>query len=318
MNPRHRRRNVRIVFLTNEEFDSSERFRYTFAHVAASFPDVHVVAVRRSQAEKKPFSLLTLYQKVRKVLWRVRRFGVAHALEVLTSYPFRRLIAQRFWREVKVRFRSLPSPPAKLEPEKVVYVETVNGQETVEAISRLEPDVVIQDGAGILSRQVFEIARIGTLNLHPGIAPLIKGAHPVHWALWERKREWLGATVHYIDEGIDTGPVLAYAPVEPRYPGERFPSLYVRTIEVGVKHLVDVLCRLARGEQWTIHPPQGERVYRTIFSGWRLVLLEVRLALERRRAALGERGEPRRVSGARRWALVLAAGAVVVMVGVFV
>ena len=60
---------MRIVFLTNEKFGSSEEFRYMFANVAASFPDVHVVAVRRSQAERKSF-LSRLQKKVRKLLWR--------------------------------------------------------------------------------------------------------------------------------------------------------------------------------------------------------------------------------------------------------
>ncbi len=74
-------------------------------------------------------------------------------------------------------------PAVELRPKKAFYVETVNGPETVEAISRLEPDVVIQEAAGILRRQVFEIARIGTLNLHSGIAPLLRGQDPVFWAL---------------------------------------------------------------------------------------------------------------------------------------
>jgi hypothetical protein len=103
----------------------------------------------------------------------------------------------------------------------------------------------------------------------------------MYWALWESKREWIGATVHYIDEGIDTGPVLAYVPIETRYPGERFPSLYVRATKLGVERLIDALYRLAQGERWTIYPPQGEHVYRSEFSGWRLVLLEARLALRR-------------------------------------
>jgi methionyl-tRNA formyltransferase len=273
---------MRIVFFTNENFDSSEEFRYMFANVAASFRDVHVVAVRRSLGETKPFSLLGAYQKVRKVLWRGRQFGVVHSLEVLTSRPLQLLIGRRNLGEADKSLRELPRPPVKPQPKKANYVETVNGPDAVEAISRLEPDVIIQIKAGILRRQVFELARIGTLNLHPGIAPLIRGQDPLYWALWKRKREWMGVTLHYIDEGIDTGPVLAYAPVEPRYPGERFPPLYVRTTEVGVERLVEALCRLARGERWTIHPPQGERVYHTVFSGWRLLLLEVRLALERR------------------------------------
>jgi hypothetical protein len=273
---------MRIIFFTNENFGSSEKFRYMFAKVATSFRDVHIVAVRYSPTEKKLFSLLGLYQKVRKVLWRGRRFGVAHALEVLTSRPLQPFIGQRNQLEVDDSLRALSRAPVKLEPEKAVYVETVNGPDAVKAISRLNPDVVIQVEAGILRKPVFEIARIGTLNLHPGIAPLIRGQDPLYWALWEQKREWMGATLHYIDEGIDTGPVLAYAPVEARYPGERFPPLYVRTTEVGVERLIEALCRLERGERWTVHPPQGERVYRTIFSGWRLLLLEIRLALERR------------------------------------
>jgi folate-dependent phosphoribosylglycinamide formyltransferase PurN len=274
---------MRVVFFTNEGFGSSEKFRYMFANVAASFLDVHVVAVRRSQAENEQF-LPRLQGKARKLLRRVRRFGFLYTLEVLTSLPLQLFIGQRNWREVSERLHVLRRPAVELQPEKAVYVETVNGPETVEAISRLQPDVVIQEAAGILRRQVFEIARIGTLNLHSGIAPLLKGQDPVYWALWERGREWLGATVHCIDEGIDTGTVLAYAPVEPHYPGERFPSLYVRITELGTKQLVDALCRLERGERWTIHPPQGERVYRTNFSGWRLLILEIRLALERRRA----------------------------------
>lgn len=274
-----------VVFLTNENFHMSEKFRYVFAHVAASFREVHVVAVRRSQAENKPF-LPRLQGKAREHLWRARRFGFLHTLEVLTSLPLQLLIGRRNFREMDERLRALGRPTVEPRPEKAVYVETVNGPETVEAISGLEPDVVIQEAAGILHKQVIEIARVGTLNLHSGIAPLLRGQDPVYWALWERRHEWLGATVHRIDEGIDTGPVLAYAPVEPRYPGERFPSLYVRITELGTKDLVDVLCRLGRGERWTIPPPEGERVYRTIFSGWRLLLLEVRLALERRAAPI--------------------------------
>jgi methionyl-tRNA formyltransferase len=202
-------------------------------------------------------------------------------LRSISSQQLRRPAFRRFWQEVDESVVALPRPPAQLQPEKAFYVETVNGPETVEAITKLEPDVVIHFHAGILQEQVFEIARIGTLNLHPGIAPLIKGQDPIQWALWERRREWLGATVHYIDEGIDTGPVLAYAPVEPGYPGERVAPLYVRIIEVGVERLLDALRRLAQGERWTIHPPQGVRVYRTVFSGWRLLLLEIRLALQR-------------------------------------
>ncbi len=198
---------MRIAFFTDEGFVSRR--------------DVHVVAIRRrSQAEKWALFPLVLYSKARKVLWRARRFGIVHTLGVVTSDPLRRLITQRDEQEISERLRALPRPSVELQPEEALYyVDTVNGPDAVETISGLEPDIVIQVRAGILRRQVFEIARIGTLNLHPGIAPPIRGQEPGYWALWEKKREWMGATLHYIDEGIDTGPVLAYAPVEPRSQG---------------------------------------------------------------------------------------------------
>jgi Formyl transferase len=281
---------VRIVFLTNENFDANEKFRYIFANVAASFVDIHVVAVRLSGAGmggpgyRRPLSLPNLYRKVRRIPKRARRLGVAYTAELLISYPLQLLIDRRNWREVDERLRALPRPPIEPQPEKVIYVDTVNGPDAVEAISRLEPDVVIQVDAGILRRQIFEIPQVGTLNLHPGIAPSIKGLHSIYWALWEQKHEWIGATLHYIDEGIDTGSVLAYSTVEPHYPGERFPPLYARAIELGVSRLVEALCDIAQGRRWVIDPPAGEHVYRSTMSGGRLSLLEARLAWQRFRS----------------------------------
>jgi folate-dependent phosphoribosylglycinamide formyltransferase PurN len=274
---------MRIVFFTNEKFVEDEKFRYMFANVAAVFGDVHVVAVRLSRTEKKPFSLRGMYRKVRRIPKRARHLGIAYTLELLSSYPLQLIIDRRNWREVDEGLRALPRPRLGPEPEKSIYVDTVNGTDAVEAISKLKPDVIIQVNAGILRRQVFEIPRVGTLNLHPGIAPLIKGLHSIYWALWEHKREWMGSTLHFIDEGIDTGPVLAYAPVEPRHPGERFPPLFVRATELGVKRLVDALLHIAQGRRWVLDPPEGARVYRSTLSGWRLALLEIRLALRRRR-----------------------------------
>lgn len=248
-----------------------------FANVAASFHDVHIVAVRRATSGT--------FNRYLEKLERLRRYGrgITNIFEHASSYPIKHFIVKRNKRKAQAGVRALPRPPVTPWPEKVVYVDTVNGPDAVEAISKLKPDVVIQFAAGILRKQVFEIPRIGTLNLHVGIAPLIKGMDPIYWALWKREPKWMGATVHFVDEGIDTGPVLAYAPVAPLYPGEPYSALFVRVHKLGVERLVDTLLRLAQGERWTIHPPQGERIYRSAISGWKLCLLEIRDALRRRR-----------------------------------
>jgi len=266
---------MRIVFFTSEGFESDELFLYLYANVAASFSDVHIVAVHpRSDTKERP-SLLKRY------LRKARYMGLTGTLEIFSSYPIQYLIHRRDQREVRAGLRALPRPPVNPHPETAIHVGTVNGPEAVRAIRGLEPDVIIQAGAGILRKQVFQIARIGTLNLHHGIAPLIKGMHSIYWALWEEEPKWLGATVHFIDEGIDTGLVLAYAPIRPSFLGERFASLFVRATELGVERLVDVLLRLAREERWTVAAPSGKRTYRSTISGWKLGLMEARAAMRR-------------------------------------
>jgi methionyl-tRNA formyltransferase len=267
---------MRIVFFTSDGFESNEVFLYIFAKVTASFHDIHIVAVRRPR-----YGLLDLY---RRKLKRIRRFGsgMTNTLEMIASFPLQRLVVVRNEREARAAIQALPRPPINARSDAAIYVDSVNGPDTKRTLQKLQPDVVIQFNAGILQRHIFEVARIGTLNLHPGIAPLIKGRDPIHWALWDRKPEWLGATIHWIDEGIDTGPVLAYAHLEQRFPGERYPAVFARVYELGIERLVEVLSRLERGERWTIDPPQGEHTYRSNISGFKLALLESRGALARR------------------------------------
>ena len=68
-------------------------------------------------------------------------------------------------------------------------------------------DYAVNGGVGaILRRPVLSHPRTGFLNAHPGLLPEYRGVDPVCWAL--HRGDPLGATVHLMDEGIDTGPIL--------------------------------------------------------------------------------------------------------------
>jgi methionyl-tRNA formyltransferase len=62
-------------------------------------------------------------------------------------------------------------------------------------------------------------------NIHPGLLPWGRCYYPVFWALWAN--EPAGATLHIIDEGIDTGPIVAQAEV-PKYDWDTGGSLHRR------------------------------------------------------------------------------------------
>jgi methionyl-tRNA formyltransferase len=80
--------------------------------------------------------------------------------------------------------------------------------ETVAAIRALEPDIGLSVLFGyILRREVLELFPRGVVNLHPALLPYNRGACPNVWSIVERTPA--GVSLHYIDERIDTGDLIA-------------------------------------------------------------------------------------------------------------
>lgn len=81
------------------------------------------------------------------------------------------------------------------------------------------------------------------VNTHPALLPAFPGAHAVRDAL-AAGVETTGATVHVVDAGLDTGPVLAQRPV-PVHPGDDEPRLHERIKTVERELLVQTVAELA-------------------------------------------------------------------------
>ncbi|GAB3240096.1 hypothetical protein GCM10027586_16470 [Kineococcus gypseus] len=84
------------------------------------------------------------------------------------------------------------------------------------------------------------------VNTHPALLPSFPGAHGVRDALAHGVRV-TGCTVHLVDAGVDTGPILDQAAVRV-LDGDDEESLHERIKDVERRLLVDVVARLARGE----------------------------------------------------------------------
>jgi phosphoribosylglycinamide formyltransferase-1 len=85
-----------------------------------------------------------------------------------------------------------------------------------DALLRHEPDLVVCAGfMRILGRPVLDRFGGRVVNTHPALLPSFPGAHAVPDALAYGVKV-TGVTVHLVDEGVDTGPVLAQAAVAGR------------------------------------------------------------------------------------------------------
>lgn len=78
---------------------------------------------------------------------------------------------------------------------------------SIDLIKKLKPDYIMSvHFPYIFPKQFLKIPTFGVLNLHPAYLPYNRGWHTPTWAIWERTP--YGATLHFMDEGIDTGDII--------------------------------------------------------------------------------------------------------------
>ena len=120
-----------------------------------------------------------------------------------------------------------------------------------EATAAHEPDLVVSAGfMKILGPQFLSRFPGRVVNTHPALLPAFPGAHAVAEALAYGVKV-TGCSVHLVDDGTDTGPLLAQQPV-PVFDDDDEATLHERIKVVERRLLVDVLESLAtRGVTWT-------------------------------------------------------------------
>lgn len=120
------------------------------------------------------------------------------------------------------------------------------GDAFADAITKYSPDLVVSAGLmRILPPDFVRAFAPALINTHPALLPLYPGAHAVRDALAAGASE-TGVTVHVIDDGVDTGPVLRQARVAIQ-PGENEADLHERIKQVERPLLVETVREIAEG-----------------------------------------------------------------------
>jgi methionyl-tRNA formyltransferase len=141
---------------------------------------------------------------------------------------------------------------AELPTDRVFNGAELGEAGVLSAIAALQPDIGVSVMFGyILRRPLLELLPAGCINVHPALLPFNRGSCPNVWSIVDRTPA--GATVHFIDEGIDTGDIVAQlpVPVEPTDTGE---SLYYK-LETACVELFERVWPLIRSGQ-PVRTPQ--------------------------------------------------------------
>ena len=125
-------------------------------------------------------------------------------------------------------------------------VKVKNNVEFLEEIKNINPDVICVVAYGkILPKDLLDIPKYGSINVHGSLLPKYRGAAPIQWAVLNGDKT-TGITTMFMNEGMDTGDMILKEEVEIG-DDETTGELWARLSQVGAKLLVQTLKLIESG-----------------------------------------------------------------------
>ena len=145
---------------------------------------------------------------------------------------------------------TLEAPPVKLvaveESIPVFQPERPRGEEFIAQLRGLAPDISVVVAYGhILTTEVIELPRLGTINIHASLLPALRGAAPIQAAIRDGHTE-TGVTIMRMVKALDAGPALLTVRT-PIPDDETYGELQLRLAEMGALALIETLALIGLG-----------------------------------------------------------------------
>jgi methionyl-tRNA formyltransferase len=144
----------------------------------------------------------------------------------------------------------LQPPPVKVvaleEGLPVFQPEKPRGPEFIAQLRELAPDISVVVAYGhILSKEVIDLPKLGTLNIHASLLPEYRGAAPIQAAIRDGL-EWTGVSIMRMEPRLDAGPVILQLGTTVNA-DETYGDLAMRLSELGAAALIEALALIGLG-----------------------------------------------------------------------
>jgi methionyl-tRNA formyltransferase len=145
---------------------------------------------------------------------------------------------------------TLEAPPVKKlaleESIPVLQPERPRGEAFIAELKALEPDISVVVAYGhILTTEVIELPKLGTINIHASLLPKYRGAAPIQAAIRNGDEE-TGVTIMRMVKALDAGPAI-HTVRTPIPEDETYGELQLRLAELGALALIEALALMAMG-----------------------------------------------------------------------
>lgn len=137
--------------------------------------------------------------------------------------------------------------------------------EAIEELKQYEADVFVVAAFGqILSKEILDMPKFGSLNIHASLLPKYRGSSPIQWTVINGE-EKTGVTIMQMDEGIDTGDILYRKEIllDKKETGE---SLFDKLAVLGGEAIVEALQLLSEGKLTPVPQKESEATHTVMLT----------------------------------------------------
>ncbi len=135
----------------------------------------------------------------------------------------------------------------------------INHADSLAKIKAYQPDLLISvQGNQIFRKPLIELCPKGCINLHTALLPKYRGLMPTFWVL-KNNEKYTGVSVFYVDEGIDSGPIIVQKRVEI---GDRsLEALIKHTKQVGMEAILESVDLIQKDAVTLIENDEKQQTY---------------------------------------------------------
>ncbi|HKV25973.1 MAG TPA: polysaccharide deacetylase family protein [Candidatus Acidoferrum sp.] len=160
---------------------------------------------------------------------------------------------------------------------KLIHAGNLNSPESAQILKDLRADLGVVIGTRILKASTFSVPRLGSLNIHKGKVPEYRGQPAGFWEIFDGREE-SAVTVHFVDDGLDTGDILGDRSV-PIHPKDSPATLRSKLDLAGADLLAECVKQIAAGTAVRRPQPKSNYKPRTSPTRKQRIKVENRLGL---------------------------------------
>lgn len=243
---------MKIVFFTQDDPFYVKVFFDEFFRIYDKREEIQAIVISKSMGKKSKYLLAKQMLEF---------YGYYDFLKVGLKYAVFKTLSTR---NLKNKNRSSRTYSVKqvadLYDIPILLKNDLNSKAFIDCVQKYNADLFISVASPIIWKEpLIKIPSMACINIHNAPLPNYRGMLPNFWQLYNRENK-VGITIHRIDIGIDTGPIIEQAIIDLVGVDQSLDSLIRKTKRIGAHTMIDVIEKF-RSDQVEYRKMQGSGSY---------------------------------------------------------